>query len=378
VDAAPTAGPYTAAQLAERLGGTVDGDGDVRLADVRGLEDAGPEHLSFLANPKFARQLATTRAGAVLVAPDVDSKGRTVIRLADPYAAFARALAIFHPAARPEPGIDPRAAIDGTATIDPSATVAAFAWIGPRAVVGARTWVEAGAYVGAGASIGADCHLMANAVVCHGCEVGDRAILNPGAVVGGDGFGFAPTPEGNVKIPQVGSARLGPDVEIGANTTVDRAAMGVTEVADGAKLDNLVMVAHGARIGEHAMLAAFGAAAGSARIGARSVLAGKAAVINHVEIGEGSQVAAASIVMGDHPAGSRLAGTPAIDHATWLRASTVFKSLPALVARVRALEKRLDELTAAGQGADDEDGRGGAAGRDGGGAEDGGDREDAP
>jgi len=384
MDAAPTAGPFTAAELAERLGGTVEGDGEVRLADVRGLEDAGPEHLSFLANPKFARQLATTRAGAVLVKPDADRTGRTVIRLGDPYAAFARALAVFYPRERPEPGVDPRAAVAETAEVDPSATVEAFAWIGPRAAVGARTWIEAGAYVGAGATVGDDCHLMASAVVCHGCEVGDRTILNPGAVVGGDGFGFAPTPEGNVKIPQVGIARIGSDVEIGANTTVDRAAMGATEVAAGAKLDNLVMVAHGARIGEHAMLAAFGAAAGSARIGARSILAGKAGVINHVEIGDGAQVAAGSIVMNDQPAGSRLAGTPAIDHATWLRASTAFKSLPALVARVRALEKRVEELTEEGgggeEGRDDVAGPHGRGTEDGGGTVDGEDRgrEDAP
>jgi len=345
-----TAGPFTAAELAERLGGEVEGDGAALLEDVRGLEEAEAEHLSFLANPKYARQLATTRAGAVLVRPEVDAGGRTVIRLADPYAAFARALAIFHPAERPEPGVDPRAAIDESAEVDPSATVEAFAWIGPRAAVGARTWVEAAAYVGEDARVGADCHLMAHSVVRPDCELGDRVVLNPGVVVGGEGFGFAPTAEGNVKIPQVGTARIGPDVEIGANSTVDRAAMAATEVGEGAKLDNLVQVGHGARVGAHVLMAAYSAAAGSARIGDRSVLAGKAGVINHVELGEGSQVATASIVMRDQPPGSRLAGSPAIEHAAWLRAATLFKELPAMLARLRRLEKRVAALADAGAG----------------------------
>lgn len=332
------AATFTVAELAETLGGEVEGDAGARLIDVRGLDDAGPEHLSFLANPRYAPKLATTRAGAVLVARDADAHGRTVIRCDDPYAAFARALAVFHPLAWPEPGVDPRAFVAADAEVE-DAAVEAFAWIGPGARVGAGSWIEAGAYVGRGVHVGRDCRLMAGSVVCEGSWLGDRVWLNPGAVVGGEGFGFAPTPEGHVKIPQIARAVVEDDVEIGVNSCVDRGAVGDTVVGRGSKLDNLVQIGHGVEVGEHALLVAYAGIAGSARLGKRVVMAAKSGVIGHLEIGDGAEVGVQSIVMSDQPAGARLAGSPAIDRRIWLRAVTAFAKLPELLGRVRRLER---------------------------------------
>lgn len=341
--AAETAGPYSVARLAQLLGGVVEGDGERLLVDVCGLAEAGPEHLSFLSNRRYARQVATTAAGCVLVRPGDEAHGRTVIRLADPYAAFAQALGIFHPAPALVAGVDPQAHVDPTATVE-GARVEAFAWVGPGAVVGPGTRVEAGAVVGAGARVGRDCRLMPHSVVCEDCVLGDRVWLNPGAVVGGEGFGFAPTARGNIKIPQVGRAIVEDDVEIGSNSCVDRAAMGDTVVARGAKLDNLCQVGHAARIGEHSLMVAYSGVAGSASLGARSVLAAKAAVLGHIELGPGSQVGVASVVHNDQPAGARVSGVPAIEHRKWLRAATVMGELPDLRQSVRDLERQVAAL----------------------------------
>jgi len=329
---------FTVAELAERLGGEVEGDGAVRLVDVRGLDEAGPDHLSFLANPRYAPKVATTRAGAVLVARDVGAGGRTVIRCDDPYAAFAHALEAFHPLAWPAPGIDARAYVAPDAEVD-GATVEAFAWIGPGARVGAGSWIEAGAYVGRGVRVGRDCRLMAGSVAYEGSWLGDRVWLNPGAVVGGEGFGFAPTPAGHVKIPQAGRAVIEDDVEIGANSCVDRGAVGDTAIRRGAKLDNLVQIGHGVEIGERSLLVAYAGIAGSTRLGKGVVMAGRSGAIGHLEIGDGAEVGVDSIVMSDQPAGAKLAGTPAIDRRIWLRAVTAFRELPNLVRRLRRLER---------------------------------------
>ena len=339
------AGPLTVAALASALGGAVEGDGDRLLSGVQGLEEAGPEHLSFLANRRYTRLLATTRAGAVLVDRKAAAPGLTLIRTADPYAAFARALALFHPPQQPAAGVDPRAWVAPDAVVE-GARVEAFAWVGPGAVVGPGTWVEAGAVIGPGARVGRDCRLMSTSVVCAGCTLGDRVWLNPGAVVGGEGFGFAPTPEGLVKIPQVGVAIIEDDVEIGANSCVDRAALSNTVVRRGAKLDNLVQVGHAAEIGPHSTLVAYSGVAGSTRLGAGVTLAARAAVLGHLELGDRVTVGASSTVHDDQPAGASVTGTPAIDHRRWLRAATAFGDLPDLLRQVRALESRVAQLEA--------------------------------
>jgi UDP-3-O-[3-hydroxymyristoyl] glucosamine N-acyltransferase len=337
------AGPFTVEELAEQLGGVVEGDGRIELVDVRGLEEAGPEHLSFLSNRKYVRQLADSQAGAVLIDRETDPRGHTVIRCEDPYIAFARALALFHPVAWPEPGVDAQAWVAPGVELE-GVTVEAFAWIGPGAEIDPGTWIQSGASVGAGARIGRDCRLMPHSVVCEGSVLGDRVWLNPGVVIGGEGFGFAPSAKGHVKIPQIGRAVVGDDVEIGANSCVDRGALGDTVVASGCKLDNFVQIGHGASIGEGCLLVSYVGIAGSARVGRNVIMAGKSGVINHLRVGDGVQVGVHGIVTRDQPAGVHLAGTPAIDHRQWLRASAAFAELPALVRRVRALEARLAEL----------------------------------
>ena len=257
--------------MAEAVGGVVEGDGAQTLHDLAGLEEAQVGHLSFLSNRRYLKAMRSTRATAVLVGPGDDALGRTVIRCPDPYAAFTKALRLFHPLQRPEPGIHPLATMEGVAL---GATVMAHAYIGPGAVVGEGTLIQPFVYVGAGARVGRGCTLMPGSVVMDGCEVGDGAVLNPGAVVGGEGFGFAPTAEGLIKIPQVGRAVLEADVELGANSCVDRAAMGETRVGRGSKIDNLVQIGHGARLGPHCTVVALSGIAGSAQLGAGVTVAG--------------------------------------------------------------------------------------------------------
>ena len=345
----PPSGPFSAAQLAEYLGATVTGDGARLLSGVRALEDAGPAHLSFLSNRRYVRQARTTLAGALLLDLSTalpDDHPAVLLRCADPYAAFARALRLFHPEQRPEPGISPQAHVHPSAQVAPSATVEAFAWIGPDAVIGAGCWIEAGVRVGAGAVVGADCRLMANSVVCDGCCLGARVWLNPGAVVGAEGFGFAPTATGNLKIPQVGRAVLEDDVELGANTCVDRAALAETRVGQGTKTDNLVQIGHAAQVGRHNLMVAYAGVAGSSRLGERVVLAARAAVLGHITVGDGAQVGVSSAVHGDVPPGARVTGVPAIEHRTWLRAASAFGDLPDLMREVRRLEARVETLEA--------------------------------
>ena len=234
-------------------------------------------------------------------------------------------------------------AVADDAVVD-GATIEAFAFVGPGARVGPGSWIESGAYVGAGAVVGEACRLMPHSVVAAGCRVGNRVWLNPGAILGGEGFGFAPSPDGHVKIPQVGTVVIEDDVEIGANSCVDRATMGDTTVRRGAKLDNLVQVAHGAEIGEHDFLVAFAGVAGSAKLGRGVIVAAKAGIIGHSEIGDNVRISTGSRVLRSQPAGAHVSGYPAIDHATWLKAAARFADLPEMAKKIRKLEARVAEL----------------------------------
>jgi UDP-3-O-[3-hydroxymyristoyl] glucosamine N-acyltransferase len=325
------------------VGGTVKGDATRRIVAVRALEDAEPSHLSFLSNRRYLDAARTSDAGAILVGPDANLGDRDVIVVEDPYRAFAVAMHYFHPYESPEPGVDEAAWVAPDAVVD-GARIEAFAWIGPRAVVGAGSHIEAGAVVGEGAVVGRDCRLMPHSVVMNGSILGDRVWLNPGAVVGSEGFGFAPHPDGHLKIPQAGQAWIGDDVELGANACVDRAAMGVTRVRSGAKLDNLVQVGHAADVGEDALMVAFSGVAGSSKLGRGVVLAAKAAVLGHLTVGDRVQVGVASAVTADIDPNDRVTGIPAIDHRQWLRSATHFGHLDALNKTVRQLEKRIKEL----------------------------------
>jgi UDP-3-O-[3-hydroxymyristoyl] glucosamine N-acyltransferase len=336
-------------ELSARLGGQVEGEAERELSSVAGLAEAGASQLSFLSNRRYRKLLVSTRAGAVLVdMREPALPGRTWIRVRDPYAAFAQALQLFHPSPPLLPEVDPRACI-GEGAVVSGARVEAFAWIGPGAVLGPGTWVESGAHVGAGARLGRDCRLQPGAVVCAGCTLGDRVWLNPGAVVGAEGYGFAPTSAGHIKIPQVGRAIIEDDVEIGANTCIDRAALGETRVRRGAKLDNLVQIGHAAEVGEHSLLVAFSGVAGSARLGPRNVLAARATVLGHLEMGAEVSVGVGGVVHDDQPDQARVSGLPAIPHHRWLEAVAVFGELPELARELRRLRARVAALEAPSQ-----------------------------
>lgn len=330
-------------EIAALVGGVLNGDPDQRIEAVRTLHAAGPSHLSFLSNPRYRNAAKQSSAGAILIRKGMDLGARPTIEVDDPYLAFALVMQRLHPYESPVPRVDPSAWVDPSATVE-GARIEAFAWVGPDAAVGPGTWVETGAVVGAGASIGAECRLMPKSVVMDGCSIGDRVWLNPGAVVGSEGFGFAPGPQGHVKIPQVGSVDIGDDVEIGANSCVDRAALDNTVIRSGAKLDNLVQVGHAAEVGTNSLMVAYSGVAGSTTLGSGVVLAAKAAVLGHLTIGDGVQVGVASAVVGDQEPFTKVTGVPAIEHRQWLRSVKEFERLSELTKTVRELEQRIREL----------------------------------
>jgi UDP-3-O-[3-hydroxymyristoyl] glucosamine N-acyltransferase len=334
----------TAGEVAARVGARVIGDAGRRLAAVAPIETAGPEDLAFVANPRYAGHLATTRAGAVIVAPahlPAEGGDRTWLVADDAYLAFARALALFHPARRPAPGVHP------TAWVDPGATVAAQATVGPLCSVGAGSRIAAGAWLVAGVHVGEDVEvgegstLHPNVTVYAGSRIGRRVTLHGGTTIGADGFGFARTPQGAVKVPQVGRVVLEDDVEIGANCAVDRATLGETRIGRGVKVDNLVQIGHNVRVGEGTVIVAQAGISGSTRIGRGVTIAGQAGVVGHVEVADGAIVTAQTGVSSDVPAKAVVSGSPHIPHNEWRRAVAAFADLPGLRQRVRALERRL-------------------------------------
>ena len=336
------------AELAAHVGGTVEGNGQLRIVGLASLEEAGPGDLSFYGNPRYRRELNATRASAVLLPPG-ERVGRSDVawvRVASPHLAFARLLTLFHPGPRPSPGVHPRAEVHPSARVDPTATVMALAVVGAGAVVGARSVLWPGSYVGEASHVGEDCVLQPGAVVRERCFLGNRVMLQPGVVVGSDGFGFAFDPAGpaHVKVPQVGSVRIEDDVEVGAGSCIDRATTGETVIGRGTKIDNLVQIAHNVRVGPLSIVCAQVGISGSTEVGAGVVLAGQVGIVGHVQVGDGARIAAQSGVPHDVPAGATVAGYPAVDHALWLRQSAALKQLPELLREVRALRARVAAL----------------------------------
>ncbi len=332
------------AELAERVGAELRGNPDLEITAVAPLDQAGPGEVSFLANPKYRAQLAESRAGAVLVAPGDAVPGRACLVSANPYLAFARAVALLHPEHRPAAGVAPGAQVHPEAELDPEVAALPGCVVAEGARVGAGTVLYPGVYLGRGARVGRDCLLHANAVVRERCVLGDRVILQPGAVVGSDGFGYARDGARQVKIPQVGIVVLEDDVEVGAGTTIDRAALGETRIGRGTKIDNLVQVGHNVRVGEDCLLVAQAGVAGSTRLGNRVVLAGQVGVAGHIGIGDGAMVGAQSGVASDLPPGAAVSGSPAFDHREWLKAQPVLRRLPELRRQVQELERKVREL----------------------------------
>jgi len=336
------------ADIAERLGCRLEGDGAVDIVRVTGLQQAQPGDLAFFANIKYIDQLAATKASAVIVGDRMVRSappGCAVLYSQNPYAAFARALSFFNHAEPPHKGIDCLSAIASDATLAPDVSIGPFVTIGSGASIGARTVIYPNVAIGCGARLGEDCIIHSHASIRDRVVIGNRVILQNGVVVGGDGFGFATESDGtHVKIPQEADVVIEDDVEIGSNSTIDRPAVGETRIAAGTKIDNLVHVAHGVAIGKRVLLAAQTGIAGSTVVEDDVMMAGQSGVTGHIRIGRGAKVGAKSAVLQSVDAGGFVTGHPAIDHADWRKASVVFRQLPVLKKRIEELEQRIAEL----------------------------------
>lgn len=342
---------FTVAEVAAACGGRVVGDGAARVSGVRALENAGPESLSFAIDAKALKRASASRAGAFLARSASDLPGRTVVEVADPQQALIAVLRLFHPLRTARPGIHPTAVVDPGATVDPSAEIGPYAVIGAGTVVGAGVVVEAHAVVGAGCRVGAGSWLHPHVVLYDRVTLGERVEVHGGAVLGADGFGYATTARGLVKIPQVGTVSVGDDVEIGANTCIDRAALETTTVGAGTKVDNLVQIGHNVVVGEDTILCAQVGLAGSTIVGRGVTLAGQVGVAGHCEIGDGVIATAQTGIPNSVEAGKVVSGYPAIENRAWLKSSAVFNKLPELQKAVRRLERGL-----ADRAGDDESG----------------------
>jgi UDP-3-O-[3-hydroxymyristoyl] glucosamine N-acyltransferase len=336
-------------ELAARLGQSFLGDPQTRVSRVCDLVCAEPDCLTFLGNPKYRDQLPHTRAAVVILTEaDAALAPGAVLISANPYLSFARAAELLYPRPPVVGGIHP------TAVVDPSARVDESAWIGPTSVIEAGAWigprvsVGPGCVVGEGVQIGADSCLAARVTLCAGTVVGQRALLHPGAVIGRPGFGFAKDGDRWVRIPQVGRAVLGDDVEIGANTTVDRGAIGDTLIGNGVKLDNHIQIGHNVSIGDNTAMAAMTGISGSARIGRDCTIAGAVGMAGHVEIGDRVHFTGMAMVTRSFPdAGSYSSGIPAMPSAEWRRNVARFRHLDELSRRLKQLEDRVAALGAA-------------------------------
>ena len=332
-------------ELAERLGCTLEGDGTIDITRVNTLEGAGPGDITFLANKKYASQVATTRASALIAGPEVSDAPCPILRTSKPYLAFTAAVVLFAPNDRPSPGVSPLAFVDPAAVIGPDVHIGAFAWIGPGVRIGARTVVHPHAVIMTDATLGEDCLVHAHVSIRERCQIGNRVVLQNGVVLGGDGYGYAPKPDGTyAQIPQSAIVVLEDDVEVGANSTIDSPAVGETRIGAGTKIDNLVMVAHGVRVGRNVMLVAQVGISGSTTIGDSVVLAGQVGVAGHLHIGARTTATAQSGIPNSVPEGSLISGYPAIDNRDWLKSSAVFRRLPEMKKSVADLERRLAEL----------------------------------
>ena len=336
---------YSLRDIAERLGGQVHGDESCRIDHVATLAEAGPGGIGFLSNRRYRAQLLTTRASAVILDKEcLSSCPVAALVVLNPYLGYARVAVLFEPQQPVPVGIHPTAYVSDKASVDTSA------WIGPQvavedgAAVGARSHIGPGCVIERGATIGDDCTLKANVTICHDVRVGNRVLLHPGVVIGADGFGLANDSGVWVKIPQLGTAIIADDVEIGANTTVDRGALVDTVIEEGVKLDNLIQIGHNVRIGAHTAIAAGVGIAGSATIGKRCTIGGAASVAGHLEIADDVHLTATSAVPKSiSEPGLYSSGMPIQDNRTWRRNVVRMRQLDKMAKRLKSVEQRLDD-----------------------------------
>jgi UDP-3-O-[3-hydroxymyristoyl] glucosamine N-acyltransferase len=335
---------FTLGRLADALGASLQGDSGRVVTGVAPLEAAGPQHVSFLTDSKYLKQAQASRAGALLVPRDVIGLPGPLLQVDHPQHALITLLELFHPEPRAEPGVHPTACVAAEARLDASASVGPLAVVEAEAVIGPRSRVGALSFVGRRAVLGEDVRLHPRVVVREGVHIGNRVIVHSGAVLGADGFGYAFDGRAHRKIPQVGGLRIDDDVEVGANSAIDRATLGETIVRRGTKIDNLVQIGHNCDVGEDVILVSQVGIAGSSRVGNRAMLAGQVGVADHVTIGAGAILTAKSGVPNDVPPGEVWSGIPSRPTSEQKRIWAGERQLPELLKRVRALEKRLREL----------------------------------
>lgn len=338
---------FSAKQIAAYLQGEIVGDENASVHTFAKIEEGTPGALSFLSNPKYTLYIYSTRSSIVLVNRDFVPEQpveATLIRVDNAYESLAKLMTLYEQSHPKRTGIDPLAYVAPTAKIGKDVYLAPFACVGDGAEIGDGTELHPHATVGRGAKVGKECILYTHATVYHDCRVGDRCILHAGCVIGADGFGFAPTPEGYEKIPQIGIAVIEDDVEIGANTCVDRATMGATVVHRGVKLDNLIQIAHNDEIGAHTVMASQVGVAGSTKVGEWCMFGGQVGIAGHIRIGDRVNFGAQSGVPSSVEEGRQLIGTPPMEMKPYFKSQAVFRKLPDMYRELNALRKELDEL----------------------------------
>jgi len=341
---------FTAKQIATYLGGTIEGDENATVKTFAKIEEGTAGAISFLANPHYTHYLYDTQSSIVLVNKDLQLERAvkaTLIRVDNAYEAIAKILTLYQSTVQKRTGIHPLACIAPTATVGEGCYIGPFAYVGENAVIGKGCQIYAGAIVEERATVGEDCIIYPQVSIYHDCKVGNRVILHSGCVIGADGFGFAPAAEGYEKIPQIGIVTIEDDVEIGANTCIDRSTMGSTFVRRGAKLDNLVQVAHNCEVGSNTVMSAQVGVAGSTKIGEWCMFGGQVGIVGHATIGDRTLCGAQAGIAGSIPKGHvTIQGSPAIDYKNFMRSSIVFKYLPEMRRELEALRKEVEALKA--------------------------------
>ena len=336
---------YRLYELAELVGGTVDGDGQTLIRGVAGIREAEPGEITFIANPKYEEFRDVTRASAIITA-NGRSADKPVIRIDNPYYAYLQVLNLFAAdvAVRYPRGVHESAVVDAGAALGSNVAVGPLCHVAPGARIGDNTTLVAGVFVGEGVQIGCDCLIYPHVTLREGTVVGDRVILQPGVVLGADGFGYAKNGSTHHKVPQIGRVVIEDDVEIGANSCVDRATTGETRIRRGSKIDNLVQIAHNVVLGENGVIAAQAGISGSTEIGSGVVLGGQAGLAGHIRIGDRAMVGAQAGVTKDVPANTAVSGYPAREHSLAKRVYAHIAQLPELFRRVKELERKLREV----------------------------------
>ena len=332
---------YRLAELAELVGGRIEGDGERAISGIGSLENAGSTEISFVSNPKYKKAASESQAGALLVSEALPDVERDYLVVGNPYLALSKLLELYHPAPQASPGIDRTAIVDETARVDPTASIGPYVIVGPRSSIGAETRLGPHVVIGQDCAVGERSVVHPRVVLYDGTRVGNGCVLHAGVILGCDGFGFAQEGGRHHKLAHVGRVVVEDDVEIGANSTVDRALMDETRIGAGSKIDNLVQVAHNVRLGRGCLLVSQSGIAGSTLLGDGVVVAGQSGISGHLKLGDGVQVAAKSAVFKSVESGKTVAGIPAIEASSWRRQQAIAAKLDRLRKRLIELERSL-------------------------------------